>query len=257
MTPTILQEIAAHKRQEVEARKALDPLNNFKDQLGKSDRDFKGALVNEGMSLIAEVKQASPSEGVIAIGGFDPVQIALEYEEAGASAISVLTDKKYFSGDHRYLHDVSEAVQLPVLCKDFVVDEYQIYEARKFGADAVLLIAGILSIDQMESFLAVARSLAMDAICEVHNEEELNNVLHTSADIIGINNRNLHTFETDLKTTESLIGKIPEEKVIVSESGIYTRADVESLPERVGALLVGTSLMKSGDVNGKINELIG
>jgi len=256
-TPSILLEIANHKRKEVAARKDLAPLDSFLNKIQSSSREFKKALIKNGVSLIAEIKQASPSEGIIRSSDFDVNKIAETYELSGASAISVLTDKKYFGGDFNYLREVAETTKTtPILCKDFIVDEYQIYEARYYGADAVLLIAGILSIDQMESLLLVARKLKMNAICEVHNLEELKNVLETSADIIGINNRDLHTFKIDLNTTNRLITKIPKGKIIISESGIYSRDDVDSLNENIDAILVGACLMKAANVEEKITELI-
>lgn len=225
-------------------------------KLPKSDRSFYEALKKPGLNLIGEIKKASPSEGIIFPGEFNPAGIAELYEESGVSAISVLTDEKYFQGSFEYLDDVRNVTEsVPLLCKDFIVSDYQIYKARDFGANAILLIAALLRVEQMQRFLDLARELGMDALCEVHNEEELEKVLLTDAEIIGINNRDLKTFKLDLETTNRLVPLIPEGRIIVSESGINTRADVDKLSPRVNAILVGTSIMKSNNIKGKIYEL--
>ena len=258
--PEILQEIVENKKKEVEERKSRCSL----DELGAeaSDRDFAEALrgargSGQGVALIAEIKKSSPSEGAIHKGYFSPAEIAEKYEKAGVEAISVLCDEKYFGGSLENLTKAREATdKTPLLCKDFIVDEYQIYEARKYGADAILLIAGILSEKQIEEFLKVARGLGMDAICEVHTEEELAKVLGISlVEIIGINNRDLRTFKVDLGVTAKLVAQIPAGKIIVSESGIGSAEDIASLPEEVDAVLVGTAIMKSSDVAAKVREL--
>lgn len=223
-------------------------------KIPNSTRDFYGALSQDALSIIAEIKKASPSEGLIS-QNFDPCICAEIYDEAGASAISVLTDKRFFQGDFQYLDDVrSMTDDIPLLCKDFIVSEYQIYKARDFGADAILLIAALLSMDQMQRYIDIARELGMDVLCEIHNEEELEKVLLTDARIIGINNRDLETFEIDLETTNRLIKKIPEGRIIVSESGFSTAEDVRKLDPRVDAILVGTSLMKAKNIKEKIYE---
>lgn len=225
-------------------------------KIPKSDRSFYKALSKPGLNLIAEIKKASPSEGIIFPGEFDPAGIAELYEESGVSAISVLTDEKYFQGSFQYLDDVRNVTEnVPLLCKDFIVSDYQIYKARDFGANAILLIAALLRVEQLQRFLDLARELGMDCLCEVHNEEELEKVLLTDAEIIGINNRDLKTFKLDLETTNRLVLLIPEGRVIVSESGINTRADVEKLNPRVNAILVGTAIMKSTNIKEKIYEL--
>lgn len=225
-------------------------------KLPKSDRSFYKALSKPGLNLIAEIKKASPSEGIIFPGEFNPAEIAELYEESGVSAISVLTDEKYFQGSFEYLDDVRNVTEsVPLLCKDFIVSDYQIYKARDFGANAILLIAALLRVEQMQRFLDLARELGMDALCEVHNEEELEKVLLTDAEIIGINNRNLKTFKLDIETTNRLVPLIPEGRIIVSESGINTAEDVAKLDKRVNAILVGTSIMKSNNIKGKIYEL--
>lgn len=223
--------------------------------LKKSDRDFFKALSGEDLAVIAEIKKASPSEGEIYAGEFDVRAIAREYESAGAKAISVLTDEKYFGGSFEYLRQVREAVSLPLLCKDFMLSEYQIMKARDFGADAILLIAGLLSVDQMKKLLRVAEDLGMDAICEVHDKPELEKVLESGGKIIGINNRNLKDFSVDLEITNELLKFVPEDKVVIAESGIKTAEDVKKLSSRVDALLVGTSLMRSSNIKQKLYEI--
>lgn len=223
--------------------------------LGKSDRNFYEALNKRPRSLIAEIKKASPSEGQIFNGNFDPAKIAKIYEKSGASAISVLTDEQYFQGSFENLRKVREAVTLPLLCKDFIVSEYQIYKAREFGADAILLIAAILTKEQIDKFLSVAEGLGMSAIVEIHNELELEKSLLTKAKIIGINNRDLKTFKTDINVTNKLIKMIPENILVVSESGLNSKEDLKKLDKRVKAVLIGTALMKAPNLEKKIREL--
>jgi len=207
------------------------------------------------IKFIAEVKKASPSAGIIR-DDFNYINIAKEYEVGGASAISVLTDKEFFKGDLKYLSEIKETVSLPALRKDFIIDPYQIYEARAACADLVLLIARILNKEEINAFLALSHKLGMECLVEVHDNDELETVLETEAAIIGINNRNLDTFETNLDTTLQLRHRIPEGKIIVSESGIKTRADVLVLEEAgVDAILIGETLMRSRDISQKIKEL--
>ncbi|MBM3859838.1 MAG: indole-3-glycerol phosphate synthase TrpC [Verrucomicrobia bacterium] len=209
------------------------------------------------IALIAEVKKASPSAGVIC-PDFDPVRIARAYEQAGAAAISVLTDREFFQGNIEYLQQIRAVVKLPLLRKDFIIEELQIYEAAACGADAVLLIAAILDDQQLRDFRAIAEHLQLAALVEVHDEIELDRALAAGAHLIGINNRNLATFTVSLATTEKLAARISNDRLIVAESGIHTRADVERVA-RAGAkaILVGESLMRSGDIAGKVKELIG
>ncbi|MFA6918128.1 MAG: anthranilate phosphoribosyltransferase, partial [Candidatus Gracilibacteria bacterium] len=239
----LLLEIVENKKREVGKRK---------HNLGKiknSTRDFTKAISGKNLALIAEIKKHSPSLGKICGKEFDPVEIAKNYETSGASAISVLCDKKYFHGDLKYLQKVSKNTdKIPLLCKDFIIDEYQIYEARKYGADAILLIAAILTEKQLTTFMEIAKSLEMAALCEVHTLEELTKGLKAQTEIIGINNRNLNTLTVDLSTTQELAKHIPKNKIIVSESGIHSKKDVEALPENVSAILVGTSLMKGAKI---------
>lgn len=231
--------------------------------LRKSTRSFFWALEKGGRdgrcALIAEVKFASPSKGLIYKGKVNAEEagkIAKIYEKNGASAISVLTDEKYFKGSFEYLKKVKKVTRnVPILCKDFIVNEYQIFKAREYGADAILLIAKLLSVVQMQKFLEVARGLGMECLVEIHNEEELEKVLKTDAKIIGINNRNLSDFTIDLETTNKLVNKIPKDKIIVAESGISSREDLNKLDKRVRTILVGSALMSSKNIINKIHEL--
>jgi indole-3-glycerol phosphate synthase len=209
------------------------------------------------MGLIAEVKKASPSKGLIR-EDFHPVHIAEAYERAGADCLSVLTDTDYFQGSNAYLEQVRASVRLPILRKDFTIDELQIYEARAIGADAVLLIAAILTKTQMRDFLSVARNLGMAALVEVHDSEELERVLELDATLIGVNNRNLKTFEVDLQTTERLLGMIPSNIVKISESGISKAEEIGYLAS-VGAdgVLVGEQFMRQPSIEEAVNVLLG
>ena len=203
------------------------------------------------------MKKASPSAGVIC-ADFEPVRIAVEYERAGAAALSVLTDEQFFQGKLDYLAQIRRAVKLPLLRKDFIIDELQIHEAAAHGADALLLIVAILEDPQLVAFQQLARELRLTALVEVHDEVELERALGAGAESIGINNRNLNDFSVTLTTTERLAARIPRNRVVVAESGIHTRADVERVT-RAGAhaILVGETLMRSGDVAGKVTELLG
>ncbi len=219
-------------------------------------RSLYNALKGKKKALIAEIKFASPSKGVIRKGSVEEVEkIAKIYDRNGASAISVVTDEKYFHGKFEYLKAARQATLLPVLCKDFVVEEYQIYKAHEYGADAILLIANLLETKRLKKFLKIVESLKMDALVEVHDEVDLKKVLKTDAKIIGINNRNLINFKIDLKTTNKLIKKIPANKIIVSESGINDTEDLKKLDARVNAVLIGTAIMKSKNISKKIHEL--
>ncbi|MBM2834746.1 MAG: trpC [Candidatus Brocadiaceae bacterium] len=257
---TILDEIYKHKLSEVAEDKRRVSLETLKEQCKKKQkaRSFGAALKsNTNIRIIAEIKKASPSLGIIR-EDFNPVEIARIYEASDAAAISVLTDEKFFQGNLSYLTDVKKSVNLPILRKDFIIDSYQIYEARSAGADAILLIAALLSKEEIQRYLELAGELDMDCLVEVHSEAELKKVLQTNAHIIGINNRDLATFKTDLETTVRLRPMIPAEKIVVSESGIKSRTDVEKLmKEGVDAILVGETLMKSDDISSKLRELLG
>ncbi|THF78379.1 indole-3-glycerol phosphate synthase TrpC [Cohnella fermenti] len=225
-------------------------------------RGFESALADgrrkRPVGLIAEVKKASPSKGLIR-ADFDPVRLAEAYEAAGTDCISVLTDRDYFQGSNEYLTAVRAAVNVPLLRKDFTIDEYQIYEARLIGADAVLLIAAILTKEQLAKYHDLARSLGLDVLVEVHNREELDTVLDVGkAKLIGVNNRNLHTFETNLAVTEELISLLPAGVTTVSESAISSPADIDFV-RRAGAqaVLVGEQFMRQPDVGEAVHALLG
>ena len=256
----ILDEIAKHKAQEVARAKELVPLDELKDRaLQRPDRRYFGEalLAQDGISLIAEVKKASPSAGVIR-EDFDAIEIARLYEDNGASAVSVLTDERFFDGSLEYLRAIRGAVHLPLLRKDFIIDPYQIYEARAAGADAVLLIVALLSDNELSSLLELAHELGMDCLVEVHTEDELRSALRSTARIIGINNRDLYSFRTDLETTFRLRELIPEERIVVSESGIKTPRDVERLRDHgVDAVLGGETLMRADDIGAAVRGLLG
>lgn len=255
--PSILQKIVAHKRREVEARKAARPVVSLDG--APPLRDFAAALRGDTVRLIAEVKQASPSKGIIQ-SDFDPVSVARTYAENGAAAISVLTDEEFFKGHDRYLQAVRQAVEVPLLRKEFLIDPWQIDESRALGADAVLLIVAILSPWELRDFQARAHALGMAALVETHTEEELRIALEIEAPLIGVNNRNLHTFETTLETTgrlARLAGDLAG-RTLVSESGIYTAADVaQAATHGARAVLVGEALMRDRDPAARVRELAG
>lgn len=227
-------------------------------------RDFLASLLDTArIGLIAEVKKASPSAGVIC-QDFDPVRIAKAYEAAGANCLSVLTDEQFFQGSLEYLRQIRAAVKLPLLRKDFIIDERQILEAIEWGADAILLIVAILTDEQLAKFHSLAVESGLAVLVEVHDEEELDRALKISPSLIGVNNRNLKTFKVDLATTERLAAKLakssitPRSPLLVAESGIHTRADVLRLQQcGAGAILVGESLVKQGDIGAKVRELLG
>lgn len=256
----ILDTIIAHKLKELKSQQNQVSLSSLKSKVTslETTKDFLSAIAQpDSINLIAEVKKKSPSKGIIR-EDFDPVMIAKAYEEYGASAVSVLTDEHFFAGSLNYLSSIREVINLPLLRKDFTIDPYQIYQARVAGADAILLIVAALTPNQIKEYQEIADSLSLASLVEVHTEEELEIALDANAEIIGINNRDLHTFNTSLDTTFKLRESIPDGKVIVSESGIYTREDVESLRNvGVHAILVGESLMRSPDIGEKVQELIG
>ncbi|MFD1955724.1 indole-3-glycerol phosphate synthase TrpC [Paenibacillus thailandensis] len=258
-----LDKIVATKKKEVEALAERFDLAEAERVIAgmPACRGFERALTQgrkRSMGLIAEVKKASPSKGLIR-ADFDPAALAAAYERAGADCISVLTDRDYFQGDNGYLTSVKAAVGLPLLRKDFIIDYRQVYEARLIGADAVLLIAAILTKDRLSELYGAAKSLGLDVLIEVHDEAETAAVLEMgSALLIGINNRNLHTFVTDLKTTERLIGMMPAGVTVISESGIAGPADLAYLAE-AGAqgVLIGEHFMRQADIGRAVNELMG
>ena len=264
----ILQTIIRHKQDEIgrwPVRAITAAVLEAAMGARKDRRSFAAALRRPrrgAVALIAEVKKASPSAGVIC-QNFDPVRIALEYEAGGATCLSVLTDSRFFQGELEYLRQIRAAVKLPLLRKDFIIDERQILESIEWGADAILLIVAILTNMQLVRFLDLATAAGLDVLVEVHDEPELERARAAGARIIGVNNRNLQTFKVDLATTECLARtlKRPDDKedlVLVAESGIHTHADVERL-SRCGAqaILVGESLMRQADIAAKIRELLG
>jgi indole-3-glycerol phosphate synthase len=256
----ILDDIVAHKKRTLAEQKASVSLSTLKKRAKDADspRGFAKALARSPqIALIAEIKKASPSAGVIR-EGFDAIQIGKIYEASGASAISVLTDEHFFQGSLSRLEKVRQAVGIPVLRKDFIIDPFQIYEARAANSDAVLLIVAILSDKQLKDFLDLSRQMEMDALVEVHTERELERALEVGAQVVGINNRNLKTFEVHIETTEKLVANIPEGILRVSESGIKNHHDMKRLATAgVNAVLVGTSLMKAQDIGAKVKELLG
>lgn len=256
----ILDEIIANKKEELAETKRRTVFAEVKVKAIDADpvRGFGKALSgSSGIRLIAEVKKASPSKGVIR-ADFDPVSIARIYEEAGASCLSVLTESKYFQGKLEYLREIRNAVALPLLRKDFIVDEYQIFEARAAGADAILLISACLEKNQIQDFLGMAKQLGLDVLVESHTYKELDKALLAGAMLVGINNRDLTTFKVELRTTLDLLRDIPEDRTVVSESGIATREDVLALQQAgVDAILVGESLMREKDITKKVKELLG
>ena len=265
----ILDKIVEQKKREVAKLPArIIAAGDLRDAMLEHGerRDFVAALRKPrrgDIALIAEVKKASPSAGVIC-EDFDPVRIAKEYEAAGASCLSVLTDEKFFQGSLNHLKQVRAAVKLPLLRKDFIIDERQILEAIEWGADAILLIVAILSDAQLKKFHSLAREAGLAALVEVHDENELERALNAGAELIGVNNRDLKTFKVDLATTERLAQKLSspianrQSPILVAESGIHTRADVERLAKcGAKAILVGESLMRGNDIRTKILALLG
>lgn len=257
----ILDDIVADKLLEIEVRKRELPPGEILEMAAKQplQLDFASALRGEGVRLIAEVKKASPSIGIIR-SDFNPVNIALTYANNGASAISVLTDVKYFQGSLDYLKDIGEALgekRLPLLRKDFILDPYQVYESRAYGADAILLIVAILNPEKLGELLRLSNDLNMGCLVEVHNESELDIALDSEAKVIGINNRDLSTFEVDMTTTKRLRPRVPEDRIVVSESGIKDRSDIEKLAGwGVDAILIGESLMSAPDIATRMKELL-
>ena len=255
----ILDRIVADVRQRLPERKKQKPLEELKRLVDNCEapRDFLGALKGERIEVIAEIKRASPSKGWLC-PDMDVATLAGSYALGGAAAISVLTEPNWFKGDLDYLSVIHQAVGLPLLRKDFIIDPYQIYEARSYGADAVLLIASILSSLELSELLDVTRSLMMAALVEIHNESEIEKALNARANLIGINNRNLANFSVDIGTTLKLRPLIPTEVAVVSESGIKSHNDINILQEvGVNAVLVGETLVSSPDPEAKLKELRG
>jgi indole-3-glycerol phosphate synthase len=267
----ILETIVEEKKREIAKLPArIIAVGDLRDAMLErgEPRNFLAALRKPklgSIALIAEVKKASPSAGIIC-KDFDPVRIAKEYEAAGASCLSVLTDEKFFQGSLDYLRQIRAAVKLPLLRKDFIIDERQILEAIEWGADAILLIVAILDDERLARFHSLAKSAGLSVLVEVHDEAELDRAMAINADLIGVNNRDLKTFKVDLANTERLAAKLfrgsspatHHSSLLVAESGIHNRADVERLAKcGAGAILVGESLVRGGNIGAKVKELLG
>ena len=253
-----LDDIVEKRKEQLQREKDnIEPQDMKEMALNSKNKNhgFKEALKKSGLSVISEVKKASPSKGVIA-EDFRPVETAIAYEDAGAAAISCLTEEHYFKGGSKYFADIRAKVDIPMLRKDFIFDEYQIYEAKVLGADAILLIATILSEEKIKEFYDLAKSLEIDCLVEVHNEKELKKVVACGCDIIGINNRNLKTFDVDLNTTSKLAPLIPYEAVLVSESGMKDENDMKNVKEQgAEAVLIGETFMRSDNIKETMKQL--
>lgn len=258
---TILDTIAEYTRERVERAKQTLPLEKLKKQALAMDCNtgfpFEKALWEEEISFICECKKASPSKGLIA-EDFPYLAIAKEYEAAGASCISVLTEPKWFLGSDSYLKEITQAVSIPCIRKDFTVDEYMIYEAKLLGASAVLLICSLLPEDTLREYIKICDSLGLSALVEAHDEKEINSALHAGARIIGVNNRNLKDFTVDVQNSRRLRNLVPESVLFVAESGIKSSADIDVLRQsKVNAVLIGETLMKSPDKKAMLDSLKG
>lgn len=241
-----LKTIIEEKKKEIALSKKRLSLNELTKALPNYKSNFKGAVSKSGLNIIAEIKKASPSRGVI-VKNFNPQKIAKIYKKLNVSSISVLTERKFFKGDVCYLSEVKKIANLPVLRKDFIIDEYQIYESKFYKADAILLIARILTLKKLSKFLKIAKNLGLDCLVEIHSKQDLAKALNSGAEIVGINNRDLKTFRVDLNITEKLIKSIPKNKIIVSESGVKSREDLFFLKNLgVNAVLVGEAFLKAG-----------
>ena len=243
----ILDEIVENKILQIKKEKIERPLQSLMNPKYKVIRDFENALKVKGLSIIAEVKKASPSKGIIE-PDFDPLKIALNYEKDGVDAISVITEKKFFLGNDENIRLVKEKASMPILRKDFIVDKYQIYQSISLGADAILLIAAVLK-DKLKSYYELATGLGLHCLVEVHNREEIDLSLESGCKIIGINNRDLNDFKVDIHTTEKLMRYIPRGKIVVSESGIRSTQDITYLKSiGANAVLIGESFMRNPDM---------
>ncbi len=253
----VLSQIVARKRERVEASRSKVPLSDLRARVGASGTRYRlrDALSHEGINVIAEIKRRSPSKGVIR-ADFDPAAIARNYTRGGARAISVLTEEDFFDGSLDHLLAVREVTDLPLLRKDFIFDEYQVYEAAGAGADAILLIGAVLDNPQLSDLLHIAGELGLDALVEVHDRTEVDRVLKFDVQLVGVNNRDLTTFVTDLETSIQLAGMLTKSQRWVSESGIRTRSDIARLREAgYDAVLIGEELMRSGDEHAALRQL--
>lgn len=260
MATDFLKEIIAKKKERIAQAQAVTSVEALKESAAaqKAPLSLIQAINRpRQLSLIAEIKKASPSRGLIR-EDFDHRRIASVYKEAGVQAVSVITEEDFFQGAPAFLKDVDEIIDVPILRKDFIVDPYQIYESRALGADAVLLIAAAMTVDQMEELASLASTLGMECLIEVHNEKELKKVLKSKPALIGINNRDLHTLAVDLKTTEKLFPLVPRDKPVVVESGLASRSDILFLKVLgVSAVLIGHAFLESPDIRKKIDEMMG
>ncbi len=260
-TPDILKKIIARKHEEIDERSAKVSIEDLKQriEMASPPRGFVNAirtkLANDQAAVIAEIKKASPSKGVLR-EDFQPAQIAKSYEKGGAACLSILTDADYFQGHEDYLQQAREACELPVIRKDFIVDPYQVYEARAINADCILLIVAALEDERMRELSELAHELGMDVLVEVHDAEELQRALKLNIPLMGINNRNLRTFETSLNTTLELLDSIPEDRIVVTESGIHAIEDVALMQNnQVNTFLVGEAFMRADEPGEKLAEL--
>ncbi len=257
----ILDQIIAAKQQQLQLEMETTPQADLMTQLDEIEycpTSFRHALLGqEKLAIIAEVKKASPSKGVIKVD-FNPVAIAQEYAQNQVAAISVLTESQFFLGSNAYLREIRSSVRLPLLRKDFIIHPYQVYQSRLLGADCILLIVAVLQKQRLQELLQLAKSIALQCLVEVHNHRELMVALECQAEMIGINNRNLQTFVTELQTTEQLMQEMPKNQVVVSESGIHTLKDLMYLQSiGVHGVLIGESLMRSPSITHKLMELRG
>ena len=245
------------KKEEVNILKRDFTLSRFKDSnnFELTPISFINNLTDDSISIISEIKKASPSKGIIR-EDFNHTDIAKQYMDAGTSAISIITDKNYFQGDIKYLEDISSIKNAPLLRKDFLIDEYQVYEAKSFGADFILLISEILSADQIEELTQCAHELGMEVLLELHSDSQLQKIDFSLNNLIGINNRNLEDFSVDLKTTASIKKQLPSGVFVISESGINTRDNIDELTEyEINGILVGEHLMRQSDIYAALKEL--
>ena len=260
-TPDILVKILNRKREEIAERSAVVSIDDLKTQCIKADsvrgfiRSIENKIQNNQSAVISEIKKASPSKGVLR-EDFNPADIAKSYADHGAACLSVLTDKDYFQGHEDYLKQARVACDLPVIRKDFIIDPYQVYEARAINADCILLIVAALDDDSLHALFNLAKELGMDVLMEVHDEQEMTRALKTNARLIGVNNRNLRTFETDLNTTVRMLDMVNDNHILVTESGIHTKDDVQLMRDNnVNCFLVGEAFMRAGNPGEKLSEL--
>jgi len=260
-TPDILIKILDRKREEIDERSVKFSIEQLKQQCESADvvrgfiRSIENKINSDQSAVIAEIKKASPSKGLLR-ENFQPAEIARSYTSHGAACLSILTDKDYFQGDEAYLKQARAACDLPVIRKDFIIDPYQVYEARAIDADCILLIVAALDDNNLQSLFDLAHELNMDVLMEVHDEQEMQRALKTGARLIGINNRNLRNFDTSLETTLSMLGMVSDQHILVTESGIHTKDDVQLMRDNgVNAFLVGEAFMRADDPGEKLAEL--